>query len=356
MIKNQESIIFYDVDGTLAEPFCAPPKKLHKLISSLDGAGVKQILCSGKSKDYLAGMARGLGINSTSYVVAENGAIIYDWRNQTVEKMSKASWKMVQKIKPKIFKLVKDYDYFEESKETAVTLFFKDLAKLPEIAEYLSNNLAAEGVQVKCFPDGAIDISFGENHKGIAVSHLIKKYHSESKIYTCGDGINDLEMLSIGKCITFTGAHPEVIKKVKEMGGIVAEGNGPEGMLEAMSRLVYENHLPETINHIGYINRSWGNWEVLAKGSDYKVKKMTVFPSANLSLQKHNYRSEHWFIFEGKAEINVNNKIINLSEGEDYFVPQNAIHTIKNPGKNELVIIEVQRGRYLGEDDIIRFE
>lgn len=356
MLKQQDIIIFYDVDGTLAKPFESPPKNICKLISSLDKAGVKQILCSGKGKDYLAGMARGLGISSTSFVIAENGGVIFDWRKQKKITITKESVSKIEEIKPNIKKALAKYCYYEEAKETIITLFFKETDKLSDIVEELNQNIKCAKSQIRHYSDGAIDIIFGCNHKGKAIKKLLKKYHNQAKIFTCGDGVNDLEMLSIGHPITYSGAHPKVVKKVFQQGGTIAEGDGPEGILRAISQLIFEDHLSEVVNHVEYVYRSWGNWEVLTEGNKYKVKKMVVNPKASLSLQKHQYRSEHWFVFEGKAEITINNKQVVLSHGEDYYVPQKAVHKVKNIGLSPLVIIEVQRGKYLGEDDIIRYE
>ncbi len=355
MSTSTETVIFYDVDGTLAEPFQSPSHSIKKVLSSLDQSGIRQILCSGKGKDYLAGMARGLGIESTSDVIAENGGIIYDWRKQRIDNIAEEESIKVKKIRPKILEHVKKYNYSEELKETIITLFMDDVSLAPMVANSIKQMLNSEDIDVEHYSDGAIDVVSGNIHKGLAVGHYIKKYSPSAKVYTCGDGMNDLEMLSIGYPITFNNAHPEVKKAVKKNGGIVTDEDGPKGLLQAISRLVYDDHITDTINNISYILRSWGSWEVLTKGKDFKVKKMTVTPGSSLSLQKHHHRSEHWFVFEGEAEINVNNKIIILSEGEDYFIPEGGIHQVSNPGNSELVIIEVQRGKYLGEDDIVRY-
>lgn len=356
MLGSQNTVIFYDVDGTLAKPFESINPQIKKIISSMDKFGVKQVLCSGKGKDYLAGMARGIGINSTSHVIAENGGIIYDWRNQIVKKISQDSFDKAKEIKPRVYQLLKQYDFFEEAKENIITLFFKEIDRLPEISEYLKANLKMKGMQIKHYSDGALDIIFGDHHKGMAINSLLKKEYQNTQVFTFGDGLNDLEMLSIGHPVTFSSAHPEVVKQVKQRGGTVAKGEGPESILCALSSIIFKNQIHEAINHVDYINRDWGNWEVLSRGKNYKVKRMVVSPGAKLSLQRHNHRSEHWFVFEGCAEIIINNKKIEISEGEDYFVPQQSIHQIINPGLGDLVIIEVQRGKYLGEDDIVRFE
>ncbi len=102
--------------------------------------------------------------------------------------------------------------------------------------------------------------------------------------------------------------------------------------------------------------RPWGWFEVLSSSEFYKVKKIFVNPNASLSLQSHKFRSEHWVVVEGLAEVTINENIKVLSKGESIFIPVGSKHRLHNPKKNYLVIIEIQTGTYFGEDDIIRYE
>ena len=102
--------------------------------------------------------------------------------------------------------------------------------------------------------------------------------------------------------------------------------------------------------------RPWGWFESLAKGSNFQVKKIFVKPGAALSLQSHQYRSEHWVVVEGKAKITINKDVKLISEGKSVFVPVGTIHRLENPGKFPVIIIEIQTGSYLGEDDIVRYD
>ncbi len=351
----KNTIIFYDVDGTLAEPFQSPICELRKMILSLDNSGVEQVLCSGKGKDYLAGMARGLGIKNTSYVIAENGGVIYNWRQQKVIKIADNS-KKIKKIRPKLLRAIKEYDYQEEFKETIITLFFENELLAQRATTAIESEISSTDLNIKNYPDGAVDVILGDIHKGIAVEYYIKNFATGKKVFTCGDGENDLEMLSQGYPITFNNAHPKVKGIAKDRGGYISEENGPVGLMHAISHIVFENHIDGVINYLTYIKRHWGSWEVLSTGIGYKVKEMRVSVGKSLSLQKHHHRSEHWFVFEGTADVLINNKTIRLSKGEDYYIPQGSIHKVSNASDSELVIIEVQRGKYLGEDDIIRYD
>lgn len=103
-------------------------------------------------------------------------------------------------------------------------------------------------------------------------------------------------------------------------------------------------------------HRPWGHFESLARGARFQVKRIVVRPGATLSLQSHHHRSEHWIVVEGTAKVTVDKEIRLVSENQSVYIPLGAIHRMENPGKVDLVLIEVQTGSYLGEDDIVRYE
>lgn len=102
--------------------------------------------------------------------------------------------------------------------------------------------------------------------------------------------------------------------------------------------------------------RPWGSYTVLEEGKGYKIKRIIVNPGQKLSLQSHQRRSEHWVVIEGTAKITKDQKESLLNVHESAFISQGEKHRLENPGAVPLVIIEVQTGTYLGEDDIQRFE
>lgn len=103
-------------------------------------------------------------------------------------------------------------------------------------------------------------------------------------------------------------------------------------------------------------HRPWGNFESLARGERFQVKRIVVKPGAALSLQSHHHRAEHWIVVEGTARVTVDGDVKLVPENTSVYVPLGAIHRLENPGKVDLVLIEVQTGSYFGEDDIIRYE
>jgi mannose-6-phosphate isomerase len=100
--------------------------------------------------------------------------------------------------------------------------------------------------------------------------------------------------------------------------------------------------------------RPWGGFQTLEEGRGYKVKRLMVNPGHRLSLQRHRFRAEHWVVIEGSPRVWVSGQPRRLKARQFVVVPRGAWHRIENPGRVPTVIIEVQHGSYLGEDDIIR--
>ncbi|WP_276946515.1 mannose-1-phosphate guanylyltransferase/mannose-6-phosphate isomerase [Haematobacter massiliensis] len=103
-------------------------------------------------------------------------------------------------------------------------------------------------------------------------------------------------------------------------------------------------------------HRPWGWFETLVLGDRFQVKRIVVHPGAALSLQSHFHRSEHWIVVSGTARVTVDNEVKLVTENQSVYIPLGAVHRMENPGKVPMVLIEVQTGSYLGEDDIIRYE
>src|SRR5215470_4753271 len=102
--------------------------------------------------------------------------------------------------------------------------------------------------------------------------------------------------------------------------------------------------------------RPWGSYTVLDEGEGYKVKRIEVLAGKRLSYQKHAHRAEHWMIVGGHAKVTLDGVDFSLTTGQAIDVPVGAAHRIENVGEELLTFIEVQRGSYLGEDDIQRLQ
>lgn len=108
--------------------------------------------------------------------------------------------------------------------------------------------------------------------------------------------------------------------------------------------------------HFPVDHRPWGWFETLVLADRFQVKRIHVNPGAALSLQSHHHRAEHWIVVSGTAKVTVDDEVKLISENQSIYIPLGAVHRMENPGKMAMVLIEVQTGGYLGEDDIIRYE
>ncbi len=133
-------------------------------------------------------------------------------------------------------------------------------------------------------------------------------------------------------------AHKDRVQEVKE---IVSR-------LKAEGRAEQENHRK--------VHRPWGHYETVDSGPGFQVKRLTINPSAALSLQMHHHRAEHWVVVRGTARVTRGDEVFLLTENQSAYVPVGVKHRLENPGIIPLEIIEVQSGSYLGEDDIVRYE
>ncbi|HLO24677.1 MAG TPA: phosphomannose isomerase type II C-terminal cupin domain [Geobacteraceae bacterium] len=102
--------------------------------------------------------------------------------------------------------------------------------------------------------------------------------------------------------------------------------------------------------------RPWGTYTVLEENKSYKIKRIEVNPGERLSLQMHHHRSEHWIVVSGSARVVCGEREYVVNVNESTFIPIGAQHRLENRGVIPLIIIEVQSGEYLGEDDIVRYQ
>lgn len=123
---------------------------------------------------------------------------------------------------------------------------------------------------------------------------------------------------------------------------------------KVVAHLVEANR-PEATQH-RHIFRPWGSYDSIGNGDRFQVKRITVNPGAKLSLQMHHHRAEHWVVVRGTAKITNGEQEYLLSENQSTYIPIGVVHSLENPGKIPLELIEIQSGSYLGEDDIVRLQ
>ena len=125
--------------------------------------------------------------------------------------------------------------------------------------------------------------------------------------------------------------------------------------IKAVVEMLKQGDRPEYLHHRD-VYRPWGHYDCIDGGERYQVKRIRVKPGAKLSVQMHHHRAEHWIVVSGTARVTVDDNTFLVTENESTYIPIGAVHSLENPGKVDLDLIEVQSGAYLGEDDIVRFE
>ena len=183
-------------------------------------------------------------------------------------------------------------------------------------------------------PDGAGNVA---SDHALAIDCRDTLLRSESgRVELVGIGLSDI--IAVATVDAVLVAHKSQAQRVKEaVAALKAKG-------AAQATQFPTDHRP------------WGWFESLVVGNRFQVKRIHVHPGAALSLQSHHHRSEHWIVVEGTAKVTVDDKVQLVSENQSVYIPLGTRHRLENPGKMPMVLIEVQTGSYLGEDDIIRYE
>lgn len=135
---------------------------------------------------------------------------------------------------------------------------------------------------------------------------------------------------------------------------LVSKKDRVQDVKQVVEQLKSKRHESYRIHRMAY--RPWGTYTVLGEGNRFKIKRIEVKPGASLSLQMHHHRSEHWVVVSGTAKVTNDDQTFLVRTNESTFIPAGHKHRLENPGTINLVMIEVQSGEYLGEDDIVRFE
>ncbi len=135
---------------------------------------------------------------------------------------------------------------------------------------------------------------------------------------------------------------------------LIADKDHDQEVKKIVNQLIDENRNEAKTHRKVY--RPWGNYTSVVDGSRWQVKRIEVNPQASLSLQMHHHRAEHWIVVTGTANVEINGENSILGENESVYIPLGSKHRLINPGRIPLVLIEVQSGAYLSEDDIVRFD
>lgn len=179
---------------------------------------------------------------------------------------------------------------------------------------------------------------------GVATSGAATALECTNTLLRSEDG--GLELIGLGLDNIIAVAMPDAV--------LVADKSRAQDVKQAVQALKQKHaRQAETFPRQ---HRPWGWYECLALSERFQVKRIVVKPGAALSLQSHLHRSEHWVVVEGTAKITIGEETRLVSENQSVYVPLGEKHRLENPGKLPMVLIEVQTGSYLGEDDITRYE
>lgn len=135
---------------------------------------------------------------------------------------------------------------------------------------------------------------------------------------------------------------------------LVADKSRAEDVKKIYAELKKQGHEAYKLHRT--VHRPWGTYTILEEGNRFKIKRIEVKPGASLSLQMHHHRSEHWIVVSGMAKVVNGDKTFFVNTNESTYIPAGHKHRLENPGVIDLIMIEVQSGAYLGEEDIVRFE
>jgi len=155
------------------------------------------------------------------------------------------------------------------------------------------------------------------------------------------------------RLVTVIGLEDVVVVETKDA-VLVASKAHLQGVKDVVAKL--QSYGRSEVELHREVFRPWGKYDSVDNGKRYQVKHITVKPGAKLSVQMHHHRAEHWVVVSGSAMVRNGDNEFLVTENESTFIPVGVVHSLENPGKIPLELIEVQSGSYLGEDDIVRFE
>ena len=166
------------------------------------------------------------------------------------------------------------------------------------------------------------------------------------------DAHNNLAM-SESRLLAAVGVDDLIMVETKDA-VLVARKDKSQEVKEIVEQLKLKKRVEQNFHRVVY--RPWGCFDSVEEGERFKVKRITVKPGAKLSLQMHHHRAEHWIVVSGTAKVQRGEEHLMLTENESTYIHIGMTHSLENPGKLPLELIEIQTGSYLGEDDIVRFE
>lgn len=241
----------------------------------------------------------------------------------------------------------------------------------PEIYQLSTASYAGTLAQFAAMPNISIDYAVAEKSNRVVTIPLLAYWNdigSWDAIYDVLDKDRDGNAVK-GDCMTIDCTNTLMLGRSRLIAGIgledllvvetddviVVAKKGESQKVKDLVSEIKERGRREADEHTT-LYRSWGSTTALGGGPGYKMKKVIVNPGERLSLQMHYHRSEHWIVTGGTAQVTVGDEVKMVHENESVFIPMSTKHRLENPGRIPLEIVEVQNGKYLKEDDIVRFD
>lgn len=240
-----------------------------------------------------------------------------------------------------------------------------------DLTENSSSKLILEPDTFANTPDDSIDYAVMEKSKNVAVVPCDIGWSDVGSWQVLGDLIspdNNGNRIDADTCL-YDVSNCFIQSKERLIGAVGVENlliiDTPDALLVAnkdraqdvkhiYSKLKHSDHETHKLHRTVF--RPWGSYTILEESKNFKIKRIVVKPGASLSLQMHHHRSEHWIVVSGMAKVTNDTDVFFVGTNESTYIPAGHKHRLENPGILDLVMIEVQSGEYLGEDDIIRFE
>jgi len=274
----------------------------------------------------------------------------YSWNSGILLFSAKTYLSEIKKFKPEIIDLCIESIAKKVNDMDFIRLDEKSFAKLPSVSvDYAVMEYTKKGVTIN------IDCGWSDIGSWDSLWDMLDKDKNGNVVIGKANLMDtgNSYVRSDGATINMLGVDNLIVVSTKD--AILVANKNMVQDLKALVEKIRKTDAELADSHTK-VYRPWGYYESIDEGGRYKVKHINVKPGEKLSLQMHHHRSEHWIVVRGTAKVYLDGKEYFLSENRSFYVPMGAKHSLENPGKINLDLIEIQVGAYLGEDDIIRFE
>lgn len=254
---------------------------------------------------------------------------------------------------PEILDAVKDVvENMSSGEQRGVKTFEADQTIFSKVPAISIDYAAMEKAQnIACVP---VDCGWSDVGSWAAIAELVEADENGNRL--TGEAILEDSENNFVYCddrlISMIGVHDLVVVDTADA-LLIADKTKGQQVKSIFTKLKNSGHEAAQLHRTAH--RPWGTYTVLEEGENFKIKRIVVKPGMRLSLQSHHHRSEHWVVVSGTAKVTNGEDVSLLTTNQSTYIPCGHLHRLENPGLLPLVLIEVQSGEYLGEDDIVRY-